>query len=167
MKKRVYHLQDKDDVEIVGIKKDSIGFRKGNRNRISAMYNIRCDLDHGVGKAAVRRTPIACLFCIEQLNLLWDKNVEDTNQRRYGINKQCLNWNIFEGLKDWNIITLVTQIKNKNIDKEDEAFRTILRGVKTRMSEKILSTMYGVIRTNDKSDDGYYVLRWTSEPYIL
>ena len=78
-----------------------------------------------------------------------------------------MNWNIFEGLNDWNIITLVTQTKNKNIDKEDEAFRTILRGVETRMSEKILSIMYGAIRTNDESADGYYVLQWTTEPYTL
>ena len=91
LKKKVYHLQDKDDVEMVGIKKDSIRFRKVNRNGISAMYNIRCDPDLGLGKAAVRRIPCACLFCIEQPNLPWDKKKEDTNQRRYGINKQCLN----------------------------------------------------------------------------
>ena len=35
------------------------------------------------------------------------------------------------------------------------------------MSEKILSTMYGAIRTDDESSDGYYVLQWTSEPYTL
>ena len=35
------------------------------------------------------------------------------------------------------------------------------------MREKILSTMYGAIKTNDESADGYYVLRWTTEPYIL
>ena len=64
-----------------------------------------------------------------------------------------MNWNIFEGLNDWNIITLVTQTKNENIDKEDELFRTILRGIEIRMSKKILSTMYGAIRTNDESAD--------------
>ena len=62
----MYHLQDKKDVEMVGLKKDSIGFREGNRNGISAMYNIRCDPDLGVCKAAVRRIPCTCLFCIEQ-----------------------------------------------------------------------------------------------------
>ena len=35
------------------------------------------------------------------------------------------------------------------------------------MSEKILTTMYGSMRTDDKSTDGYYVLQWTSEPYTL
>ena len=78
-----------------------------------------------------------------------------------------MNWNIFEGLNDWNIITLVTQTKNKNINKENEAFRTILRGVETRMSEKILSTMYGTTKTDDESADGYYVLQWTTKPCTL
>ena len=49
------------------------------------------------------------------------------------MNKKCLSWNIFEGLNDLNIITLVTQPKNKNIEKEDEAFKKILRGVETRI----------------------------------
>ena len=59
---------------MVGIKKDSSGFRKGNRNGVLSMYNIRCDPQLGVGKAAIRRTHFACSFCIEQLDLPWDKN---------------------------------------------------------------------------------------------
>ena len=35
----------------------------------------------------------------------------------------------FEGVNDWNVITLVTQTKNKSIDKDDETFKTVLRGV--------------------------------------
>ena len=34
----------------------------------------------------------------------------------------------------------------------------MFRGVETRMSEKILTTMYEAIQTDDKSTDGYYVL---------
>ena len=60
LKKRVYHLQDKADVKMVGIKKESSNFRKGNRNVISSMYDIRYYPELGVGKAAVRRIPCAC-----------------------------------------------------------------------------------------------------------
>ena len=35
------------------------------------------------------------------------------------------------------------------------------------MSEKILTNMYGATRIDDESTDGYYVIQWTSEPYIL
>ena len=51
------------------------------------------------------------------------------------MNKNCLYWNIFWSVNDWNIITLVTTIKN-NIEKDGKGFGTILKGVETRMSEK-------------------------------
>ena len=148
---------------MVGIKEESSGFRKGNRKGISSRYNIRCDPELGVGKSTVRRIPCVCSFCIEQLDLPLKKNEKDTSQKRHIMNKKYLNWNIFEGLNDWNIIILVTQNKNKNIEKGNEDFKTILRRVETRMSEKILITMYGAIKTDDQSTDGYYVLQWTSE----
>ena len=92
---------------------------------------------------------------------------KDTSQERYSTNKHCLNWNILGDLNDWNIITLVTQTKNKNIERDDEAFTIILRGLETTMSEKIINTMYGGMRTYDESTDGYYVLQWTRESYTL
>ena len=61
----------------------------------------------------------------------------------------------------------MTQTKNKNNEKEDEAFKTILRGVETRMSEKILTTMHWAMRTDDESTDWYYVLQRINELYIL
>ena len=45
--KRVYHLQYKDGVMMVGRKKEYIGFRKGKENGISSMYNIICTLNLG------------------------------------------------------------------------------------------------------------------------
>ena len=56
-----------------------------------------------------------------------------------------------------DIITSATTSKH-NTEKDDEAFGTILRGVETRMSEKILSIMYGAIRINDESTDEYYAV---------
>ena len=35
------------------------------------------------------------------------------------------------------------------------------------MSQKILSTMYGAMRTDDESTDGYYILQWISESHTL
>ena len=121
------------------------------------MYNIRCDPDIGVDTAAVRRTPCACSFCIEQLELPWDKNKEYVNQKRYNVNNKYLQWNIFDVLNDWNIILLVTQTKDNNSEKDDGVFETILREVNTRMSE----------RTNDESTNGFYTIQWTSNVYTL
>ena len=68
--------------------------------------------------------------------------MKKTQVKRGIVRKKCLNCNTFEGLNDSNIIILVTQTKNENIKKDDEEFKTILRGVETRMSKKILTTMY-------------------------
>ena len=59
---------------MAGIKKESSGFSKGNRNGISSMYNIRHDPELGVGKDDVRRITCACSFFIEQLDLPWNKD---------------------------------------------------------------------------------------------
>ena len=58
---------------MAGIKKVYLGFRKGNQNGISSKYDIRCDPDLGVGQATIGRTLCACLYCIEKLDLNWDK----------------------------------------------------------------------------------------------
>ena len=50
-------------------------------------------------------------------------------------------------------MTLVAQTKNNISEKDVEAFGTILRGVETRISEKILTTMYGVMTTDNESTD--------------
>ena len=42
----------------------------------------------------------------------------------------------------------------KNTEKDNEVFKTIRRGLETRMSEKILTTMYGSTKTDDESTDG-------------
>ena len=35
------------------------------------------------------------------------------------------------------------------------------------MSQNILSTMYGAMRTDDESTDGCYILQWISESHTL
>ena len=65
MGKRVYHLQDSKDVQMVGIKKKALGLETGKYNGISSMYNFRCDPDLGIEMAACRRIPCACLTCVK------------------------------------------------------------------------------------------------------
>ena len=68
MEKRVYHLQDSKDVQMVGMDKKVVGLETGKYNGISSMYNFRCDPDLGIGKAACRRISCDCLFYLEILN---------------------------------------------------------------------------------------------------
>ena len=77
MDKRVYHLQDSKDVQIVGMKKKVVGLETGKYNGILSMNNFRCDPDLGIGKAACRRIPCACMTFLEQLETPWDKKLND------------------------------------------------------------------------------------------
>ena len=70
MEKRIYHLQDSKGVQIVGTKKKVVGLETGKYNGISSMYNFRCDPDLGIGKAACRKIPCACLTFLEMLKTL-------------------------------------------------------------------------------------------------
>ena len=47
MEKRRYHIQDMEDVQLIGLKKNVDGLESGKCIGISSMYNFRCDLDLG------------------------------------------------------------------------------------------------------------------------
>ena len=66
---------------MVGIKKKTLGFRKGNQNGLSSIYNIRYDSELGICNADVRRIPCAYSFCVEQLDSPWDKNEKSQIKR--------------------------------------------------------------------------------------
>ena len=54
---------------MIGVKNKVVGLDNGKYIGISSMYNFRCNLDLGIGKAACRRILCACLTCLEILNL--------------------------------------------------------------------------------------------------
>ena len=82
------------------------------------------------------------------------------------MNKNYVYRNVCDGLNDCNIKKLTTT-RRYNVDNDDEIFETILKGVETIMSEKIWKTMYDAMRIVDESNDVYYVVQWTNEPYTL
>lgn len=45
------------------------------------------------------------------------------------------------------------------------AFKTVLKGVEARMSDNIISNIYGVMRIHDEQTDGYCIVQWISKPY--
>ena len=81
---------------MVGMDKKVVGLETGKYNGISSMYNFRCDPDLGIGKAACRRIPCACLTCLEMLKTPRDKELNDQSQLQYMINERCLYWRNFK-----------------------------------------------------------------------
>ena len=74
MEKKIYHLQDMEDVHMILMKKKVVGLDNGKCMGISSMYNFRCYPDLGIGKTACRWIPCAYLTCLEILNAPWGKN---------------------------------------------------------------------------------------------
>ena len=66
-----------EDVYMIGMKKKVVGIDKGKYMGILSMYNFRCDSYLGIGKAACRRIPCACLTYLETLNTPWGKELAD------------------------------------------------------------------------------------------
>ena len=54
--------------------------------------------------------------------------------------------------------------KNDEID-DDDLTKEILHGIESRMSEKIMRSNCGEMRTDDPATDGYYIAEWISNVY--
>jgi hypothetical protein len=128
------------------------------------MYNLRADPDLGLGRVAVRRIPCACEACRHQFNQDWDPNVEAAEQKRYASSTTCILWEIFEGLNDWNIVQLLPG--NDNDEEEIQTIHQIVLDAKAD-SLCVEENSVGAFRTEDPHADGYYLVRWASQPYRL
>ena len=73
----MYHLQDIEDVQMIGPKKKVVGLESDKHMEISSMYNFRYDPDLGMGKTECRRIPCVCLTCLEILNTPWNVDLND------------------------------------------------------------------------------------------
>ena len=128
---------------MVGIKERVNGFQKGIWNVISSSYNIGYNPDLSIGKSAVRKIQCSYTICIEQFDWPWDINAIGSNLKWYSVNK-IFYWIIFNSLKVWNIIILTTT--NISNDTNDGAiFETILKGVDSKKSKRIISYIYTYI----------------------
>ena len=165
MKKRTYHVQDPNDVSYSGIKMKLEGFKKGKRNGISSMYNIRADPNLGIGRLAIRRIPCGCQACKAQLEIPWDyQKIDPTKQDRYASSVHCALWPVFEGLNDWSVVTAVPTDQN-DIDDLDEAYDIVLDSIAERNMSEIQQGSIGAFSTED--DCKYYLVEWTSVPFKL
>jgi hypothetical protein len=57
--------------------------------------------------------------------------------------------------------------KDSNAEEAEEALEEALAGMTTMMAERIKPDKYGAFSTTDEDADGYYIVKWTSEPYTL
>jgi hypothetical protein len=130
------------------------------------MYNLRADPALGVGRTAVRRIPCGCPSCTHQLLVPWLPLEPFENQPRYKQNRECKYWPNYEGMNDWQEITLQS---TKETDQEDIdlAYAEVLEDHATSMADKVTVGAYGAFSTADDRYEGYFLVKWTSAPYTL
>ena len=63
----------------------------------------------------------------------------------------------------------MVDLATTNISTEDEEaiYETILHGIEARMNERILIGTFGAMRTDDEATQGYYLVKWITEPYTV
>jgi hypothetical protein len=117
-----------------------------------------------MGRVAIQRIPCTCEACRHQFNQEWDPNVEALEQKGYASSTACILWEIFEGLNDWNIVQLLPG--NNNDEEEIQTIHQIVLDAKAE-SLCVEKDNVGAFRTEDPDADGYYLVKWSSQPYRL
>ena len=162
---RFYHYHEYDPSQEVQIEKEAKGFDKGTKTGIMSHYNFRFDCRIGTGKCAARRIPCLCTSCKEQLQKPWNQLLPACKQDMFAENKSCKFWDLFQGLNNWRILDLVDKVGADNAD--DEFKEQIIRNYISIMEEKIKDGDVGAVSTSDNNTDGYYLVKWCSDPYTL
>jgi hypothetical protein len=168
LKKRHYHVQKQEDVLFSELKMQvKLKASKFTHSGLLAMYNIRADPDLGLSRVALRRIPCACSACIDQLQLLWIPNIAGELQGRYTSSENCELWEIFEGLNDWQIVSMEAKAGGNNENDVQEAEQIVMDGIADSMRTEIVPGNIGAFATEDPASDGYYIIQWTSAPFEL
>ena len=157
-------------------------------NGLSNMYHIyTCSKIAEPNCAAVRRYPCACPPCAAQIIMEWDNSIKDWRKQPRFINTpDCYARPIFEDLNDWNFITIAAKIPVKN--KASKALKTrvyedemqacydhVLHDYESRAilgckpNTDSNRRQFGAIdaEVNDDCQDGYYLVEWTGDAFML
>ena len=100
-----------------------------------------------------------------ELNSVWEIETIDKEQKRYTISDRCKLNNIFESLNHRRVVNLEIS-KIDKIDDDDLA-KEILHGTKSRISEKIMKSDYGAMRTDNPATNRCYIVEWSSNVYTV
>jgi len=99
------------------------------------------------------------------LNSVWEIETIDKEQKRYTISDRCKLNNIFESLNHRRVVNLEIS-KIDKIDDDDLA-KEILHGIESRISEKIMKSDYGAMKTDNPATNRCYIVEWSSNVYTV
>ena len=137
-------------------------------------YHFYCCPELGLGTVAARRIPCSCKGCYTQLIKPWEEEIKDNSkQPRFQTANNCLYREVFEKNNEWKIITLKSvPIKDAGedydpADEKEEIFNDILGEYEIEAANEIHKDSYGAYQTDDPEADGFYIIKWTTDVYIL
>ena len=162
MRERHYHL-GKPQSTFWGLCMQVVdGFLRGKKgekhNGLRAMYHLIADPELGLGRVAVRRIPCGCDGCYKHLK----KPIAD----RYKPHKDCKDYLLYEGLNDWHILTLGPKTPGA-AEQVEEAKVIVVQGTTEEVGKHIKKGSIGAFSTDDPDADGYYIVEWLGEPFVL
>ena len=85
VKQRVYHVHKEYDVMDMNLNIKSKFPKLDDNIKMRDLYHIRCNLDLGLGKCAMKKIPCACQAYRLSLEQLWDANVDTDKQPCYSV----------------------------------------------------------------------------------
>ena len=56
---------------------------------------------------------------------------------------------------------------NVTLEEEEKVYEIILHGIEAGINKRILIGNFGAMRTNDEATQGYYLVKWITEPYTV
>lgn len=153
-------------------------------NGIMAHYHFLADWRMGTGVIAARRIPCSCRFCVERLEIKWEKELQPALQPRFQPvpheQNGCVLKEVLGSLNDWKIVTVmpdpdhhqpkVTVVPDLDHHQPKEiegVFGDVLDTCATAALESIKVGSFAAINAEDESTDGHYLVRWTGNPYTL
>ena len=95
----------------------------------------------------------------------WIAGTPSEKQERYKPVTKCTYWPVLGELKNWNIIELLS--KSTSSETFDEINQVVLDGISDNMESLVESGKYRATNTTDTSNNGFYVIMFTSGAYTL
>ena len=91
-------------------------------------------------------------------------HIDIHEQPRYAANRECVLWRSYEGANNWRICELLLAMVDDEKGAQD-LVQCILNAMEACMLLMIWEGEVGGVGMTDNAAMGYYVIKWTSEPY--
>ena len=132
---------------------------------LSKHYHLCFDTKLGHGIGAICRIPFGCVGCTSILEKHWIYGITSKKKELYQPVTNCTYWPVLVSYNTWNIIDITP--KSRPFEAFDEINKVFIDGISENMASLVQSGMYGTIKTDDNTTNGFYVIKFLSEAYTI